>query len=299
MLLSVNNLTLSAGHNILLNNISFSINSGEIVAVIGPNGAGKSTLLNAISGDIHTVNSKHNAKNTDSKNNNPNANVIFNNQPIHTWDRLTRAKHLAYLTQTSPLNFPYTVAEVVALGRTPHNTSAIENQHIINHVMGILDLNGLKNRFYTQLSGGEKQRVHLARMFAQLYALSDVTKDLTATALNSQAHNETNDKSTKKSTYSRLLMLDEPTTGLDLAHKHALMDALPHLTKKDVGILFVIHDFSFAAQYADKVLILHNGEAVVFGSTKDVMTKPLLEKVFNKEVFILTHPKTNKPIIVG
>jgi len=295
MLLSINDLTLSTGHNLLLNNISFGINSGEIVAVIGPNGAGKSTLLNVISGDINTKNSKYNS----SKNRPSHTNVIFNNQPMHTWNRLTRAKHLAYLTQSSPLNFPYTVTEVVALGRTPHSTSAIENQHIVNYVMDILDLNDLKKRFYTQLSGGEKQRVHLARMFAQLYSLNDVTKDLTATALNSHAHNKTNDKNTKKTTYSRLLILDEPTTGLDLVHKHALMDALLHLAKKDIGILLVIHDFSFAAQYADKVLLLNNGECVAFGDTENIMTKPLLEKVFNKEVFILMHPKTNKPIIVG
>ena len=288
MLLSVKKITLSTGHKTLLNNISFSINSGEIVAVIGPNGAGKSTLLNAISGDINIPD------NISKKHSTSNASVLFNNQPMHTWNRLTRAKHLAYLTQSSPLNFPYTVAEVVALGRTPHSTSAIENQHIINHVMGILDLKDLKNRFYTQLSGGEKQRVHLARMFAQLYTLSDITEATYSHIDKIQTHNNIQEPN-----YSRLLMLDEPTTGLDLAHKHALMDALPHLAKKNVGILFVIHDFSFAAQYADKVLILHNGECVAFGTTEDVMTKPLLESVFNKEMFILAHPKTNKPIIVG
>ena len=290
MLLSINDLTLSTGHNLLLNNISFGINSGEIVAVIGPNGAGKSTLLNVISGDINTENSKYNS----SKNRLSQTNVTFNNQPMHTWNRLTRAKHLAYLTQSSPLNFPYTVTEVVALGRTPHSTSAIENQHIVNYVMDILDLNDLKKRFYTQLSGGEKQRVHLARMFAQLYNLSDITEATHSHINKIQAHNNS-----KAPSYSRLLILDEPTTGLDLVHKHALMDALLHLAKKDIGILLVIHDFSFAAQYADKVLLLNNGECVAFGDTENIMTKPLLEKVFNKEVFILTHPKTNKPIIVG
>ena len=290
MLLSSNDLTLSTGHNLLLNNISFGINSGEIVAVIGPNGAGKSTLLNVISGDINTENSKYNS----SKNRLSQTNVTFNNQPMHTWNRLTRAKHLAYLTQSSPLNFPYTVTEVVALGRTPHSTSAIENQHIVNYVMDILDLNDLKKRFYTQLSGGEKQRVHLARMFAQLYNLSDITEATHSHINKIQAHNNS-----KAPSYSRLLILDEPTTGLDLVHKHALMDALLHLAKKDIGILLVIHDFSFAAQYADKVLLLNNGECVAFGDTENIMTKPLLEKVFNKEVFILAHPKTNKPIIVG
>lgn len=297
MLLSVNNITLSTGHKTLLKNVSLSINSGEIVAIIGPNGAGKSTLLNAISGDINIPNNQYS---TPKRNSTLNTNLLFNNQPMHTWDRLTRAKHLAYLTQTSPLNFPYTVFEVVALGRTPHSTSAIANQHIVNHVMNMLDLHDLKTRFYTQLSGGEKQRVHLARMFVQLYSLDDVAKDLNVPAINLQSHKKINNQDTSISaTYSRLLMLDEPTAGLDLAHKHAFMDALPHLAKKDIGILFVIHDFSFAAQYADKILILHNGESVAFGSTKDVMTKPLLEKVFNKEVFILTHPKTHKPIIVG
>ena len=272
MLLNVNSFTLasfnsSAPQKNFLKDISFSVNHGEIVAIIGPNGAGKSTLLNTISGDI-TLSKKNGLD------------VLFNDISINTWNLLERSKQLAYLTQSSPLNFPYTVTEVVALGRTPHSTGLTIDNQIIDHVINELDIGHLRNRFYTQLSGGEKQRTHLARVFAQLY----VSEDL--------------DYNDQNKPY-RLLMLDEPITGLDLAHKHGLMDAVKRLTSKNIGVLLVIHDFSFAAQYADKVLILNNGEMAAFGVTNEIMTKPLLEEVFNKEVFILEHPQTKKPIIVG
>lgn len=259
--LSVESLSVSNTENTFLNNISFHVNAGDIVAVIGPNGAGKSSLLNAISGES----AFQNMSTTGS--------IRIADKNLKQWNTRQRAKHLAYLKQHSSLEFPFTVFDVVSLGRMPHDCGLHLDQKIVIDAIEAMDIKHLLTQAYTQLSGGEKQRVQLARVLAQVWRAEDAKQ--------------------------RILLLDEPTNALDIEHKNMLMTLLQSFAKKGAAIVMVLHDFSFAAQYANKVLALKKGDMFAYGNVAEVMTKKHLEELFNTTIYILSHPLSGKPLIVG
>ena len=239
----------------LLKNVSCEVAAGEILAIIGPNGAGKSTLLKAISGDLPFT-----------------GNI---NTPMLCDVGSLRARQLAVLPQFSLLNFPYRVHEVVALGRIPHATGTVRDNEIIQQSLELMDISYLKDRLYPNLSGGEKQRVQLARVLAQIWDEQD-------------ADNQT-----------RLLLLDEPSTALDLGHQQDLMRAIKVFADRGVAVVMVLHDINLAAQYADKLLALLCSETLAYGSLDKVIQKPIIEKLFNIEAEIIDHPISGKPLVIG
>ena len=239
----------------LVDNVSFSVDEGEILAIIGPNGAGKSTLLKAIAGDI----------------------PFHGALTIHDLDRQAkkRARQLAVLPQFSLLNFPYLVSEVVGLGRTPHQSGWQKDNDIIAQALELLDITYLSERKYTLLSGGEKQRVQLARVMCQIWRAQD-------------AENGT-----------RVLLLDEPTAALDLGHQKQLVHALKEFSQQGVTIVTVMHDINLATSFADKILAMAGGQLVEFGRPQQVVTVDTMRQLFNTQVSIATHPEHQTPIILG
>ena len=250
--LAVNNPSLGS-HSRLLNNINFQVESGEIVSIIGPNGAGKSTLLKAINGEL------------------PYQGELTLNLPQ---DATARARQCATLPQFSLLNFPFRVSEVVQLGRIPHRTGLQVDQQIVREALELLDIEYLEDRIYTQLSGGEKQRVQLARVLCQIWRAQDC---------NSQ---------------TRVLLLDEPMTALDLGHQKSLFKALQHFSNNGVAIIMVLHDINMAARYSDKILALLCSEQLAFDQTSRVITPELICSLFEVDVQIVPHPKSNTPMMV-
>ena len=241
----------------LLDNIDFKMQAGELVIIIGPNGAGKSSLLNAISGEFSLGQSE--------------GEVLINGKPHNQWSIEGLARHLAYLPQLSLLNFPYRVEEVVALGRTPHASGIAADQQIVEEAMQAMDVIHLRDHLYPQLSGGEKQRVHLARVFAQIWRAEDSDK--------------------------RLLLLDEPTSALDIGHQHILMKKIKGLVDKGVAVLAVMHDFSLASQYADRLVAMANAVIVDQGPVEKVFTESLISQLFDVHAEILRDAKTGKPVV--
>lgn len=239
----------------LVNDVNCEVSKGEILAIIGPNGAGKSTLLKAISGDVNFT-----------------GELIT---PALSQDNALRARQLAVLPQFSLLNFPYRVHEVVALGRIPHATGATRDNDIINQALELMDIAYLTERLYPDLSGGEKQRVQLARVLAQIWHEDD-------------AENKT-----------RLLLLDEPTTALDLGHQQDLMRVIKAFAKQGVAVVMVLHDINLAAQYADKLLALLCSETLAYGTVDHVIQKPIIDKLFGIEADIIKHPNSGKPLVIG
>ncbi|MFL0799547.1 MAG: heme ABC transporter ATP-binding protein [Agarilytica sp.] len=254
--LSVDHVSIKREGRELLKDISVELNSGEVLAIIGPNGAGKTTLLNTITGELT-----------------PNhGSVHVCGQMFKDWGIQIRAKSLAVLPQLSLLNFPYTVHEVVSLGRTPHSTGVEIDDTIIQGAMVLMDIEYLSDRLYTQLSGGEKQRVQLARVMTQIWRDEDAEQ--------------------------RLLLLDEPTTALDIAHQQMLMNAVATFSKNGAAVCMVVHDVNIAANFADKVIALRNGETLAVGTAEDVITEKTMTALFGAEIEIVEHPKTKNKVIL-
>jgi heme transport system ATP-binding protein len=176
---------------------------------------------------------------------------------------------MAVLPQLSLLNFPYTVEEVVMLGRTPHSSGYTRDRDIVRQVMDATDTSRIRQRIYTQLSGGEKQRVQLARVMAQVWA--------------------------EESPAARLLLLDEPTTALDLSHQQLIMHTLRQLAGSGCGVVMVAHDFNLVAAIADQVCALHQGCQHSYGSPDTVLCPSVFREVFQVEVSVGTHPETGRP----
>jgi len=239
----------------LVDSVSCELSAGEILGIIGPNGAGKSSLLKALVGDWAYQGR---------------LDIVGISA-----DPVLRARQMAVLPQFSLLNFPYRAEEVVSLGRIPHKSGSKRDAEIIDQALKMMDIGFLKDRLYTQLSGGEKRRVQLARVFAQIWDQNDAENGL------------------------RLLILDEPTTALDLGHQQALMSAIQAFARKGVAVVMVLHDVNLAARYVDKVLALLCSQVVAYGSPEDVITQDNIQRLYDVDIEILKHPKDNTPIVVG
>lgn len=256
-LLEIDHLSLEIEQRELVRDVSLAVEPGEILSIIGPNGAGKTTLLRAISADLEPAAGQ----------------LQFNGRPLADWRAAERALAMAVLTQDNPLSFPFTVGEVVALGRTPHSTGVAVDREVCRAAMAALDVNLLESRLYPSLSGGEKQRVQLARVMAQIWR-PDTGAD-------------------------RLLLLDEPVTSLDLGHQRQLMQAIRQFADSGVGVVMVVHDISLAAAYSDHLLALNGGQWVAGGTPEEVVTSALMSELFNTEVDVIAHPQSGKPVVLA
>ncbi len=240
----------------LLQDIHFSLAAGEVLSVLGPNGAGKTSLLNLLCGAISPDRGSYH----------------FLGRPFNEWDTASRARSQAVLPQQSALNFPFSVEEVVRLGRIPHASGAQQDQKIVERCLEASDTLALRQRLYTQLSGGEKQRVQLARVLAQIWRAEDAP--------------------------GRLLLLDEPTSALDLAHQRLVLQQVRELAADGCGVLMILHDFNLAARYSDRCLLLAQGHQRALGSPREVLTPDLLGEVFEAPVDVLPHPEDGLPVVL-
>ena len=240
---------------VLVDCVNLEIRAGEVLGIIGPNGAGKSSLLKAIAGDLRYEGDMISAE--------------------LRADPVSRARQVAMLPQLSLLNFPYRVYEVVELGRIPHRSGKERDHQIVNQALALMDIHFLKQRLYTELSGGEKQRVQLARVLAQIWDAGDAPN---------RAH---------------LLLLDEPTTALDLGHQQILMNAINNFAAQGVAVVMVVHDINIAARYADRLLALLCSTPVAAGSVDEVVTADIMQRLFSTPVQVLRHPDGTHPIVIG
>ena len=196
--------------------------------------------------------------------------VLLADRPLHEWPSRERALRLAVLPQQSSLSFGFRVEEVVAMGRLPHAEGRAADLLIVAQALAAADARHLEGRSYLSLSGGERQRVHLARVLAQLWPGAD----------------------------GRVLLLDEPTAALDPLHQHSILQAVRGFAERGAAVLVILHDLNLAARYCDRLLLLHDGRALLQGSVDAVLQAEPLQEVFGLDVLIQRHPERGHPLVV-
>lgn len=218
----------------ILHGVSGRVERGKWMALIGPNGSGKTTLLRAVGGLIPYTGRVH-----------------VDGRSVRSWSPRALARRLAFVRQSHPLSFDFTVRDLVLLGRSPHKSflSTYDPSDLsrVTNALGLVDLNGFENRSYDSLSGGEQQRVFLAQALVQ---------------------------------EARILLLDEPTTYLDVHHQFGFMEHVAQLVREGMTVVGAIHDLELAARYADEVIVLEGGRKVADGPPGDVLTADTIEQVF-------------------
>ena len=254
----------------LLRDISLEVTPGEVLAVLGPNGAGKSTLLRVLVGEYRAT------KGT----------IRQSGQDITETTALALAQSRAVMPQAASMTFPFAVRDVVALGRAPFRKISTRqlDQKLVRHAIRLADIDHLADRAYPALSGGEKQRVHLARALVQVWGMDGPERNMVP-----KTGHEDRD---------RFLLLDEPTSGLDVSHQHALLGvARREAHQNKVGVLMILHDFNQVTAYADRVVVLQNGEMVAKGAVDDVMRPDLLSAVFKSPIRAIPDPEGGSVLV--
>jgi len=257
-MISVEQIKYSIGAKNILNNISIQFLPGTCNLIIGPNGSGKSTLIKLLSGELDNYDGR----------------VMYNGADIKTYSKLRLAASRAVLSQQTELSFPMTVEEVVMLGRNPHfefNPSK-KDLEIVNEVINLLDLNSFIHRNYQSLSGGEKQRVHYARVLAQIWESPNGEQ--------------------------RYLFLDEPLNNLDIYYQEHFLKMAVSLLNETTTLIGVVHDINIALRYADQLSFLKEGTIIKNGAPAKIVDAILIKEVFNVDAQIMAHPSTGKPVII-
>lgn len=253
-MLEINHLYVAYGSSMVLKDISLTAEAGQVLAIIGPNGAGKSTLIKAASG-VLPVKSGH---------------ISIAGKNIARISSTKRAQMIAVVPQARSLPPAYSVYQSVLLGRTPHiDWLGHPKSHDHLQVIKALELThtlSLADRRIGELSGGEQQRVLLARAIAQ---------------------------------QTPVLLLDEPTTHLDLKHQSNFLNLVRKLAvEQNLAVVMVIHDLNLGSLYADKVALFLEGQIQAYGSPREVLNETNLQNVYQIPVHIMEHPDYNAPLIL-
>ncbi|MGP4017485.1 ABC transporter ATP-binding protein [Saccharopolyspora sp. 5N708] len=231
----------------LVGDLDLEVRSGEIVGLLGPNGSGKSTALRCVYRALRPTTGA----------------VLLDGADLAGMALRESARSIAALTQESNSELDFTVAEVVALGRTPHlrgnQALSPRERELCEQAMEQADVAHLADRGVLSLSGGERQRVLIARALVQ---------------------------------EPRVLVLDEPTNHLDVRHQ---VELLSFLRTSGLTVLVALHDLNLAASTCDRLAVLSGGSLVTTGRPTDVLTTELIRQVFGVEVAVVTHPRTGAP----
>ncbi len=244
--LAVHDITILYDAFPILNEVDFSIRPGELIGLLGANGAGKSTLLRCISKILMPIKGA----------------IYLDGNKIQQLTAGEIAKTMAVVPQESNTDFDFTVEEIVLMGRFPHlarfQKEKKRDKQIANQAMQTTGISHLAHRIITTLSGGEKQRVMLARALCQ---------------------------------EPELLLLDEPTANLDISYQVEIMDMVTQLNKqKNLTVIAAIHDLNMAVQFFDRFILLAEGKVLATGTAEEVITSEHIQAAYKIPTTIYRHP---------
>ncbi|TBN57833.1 heme ABC transporter ATP-binding protein [Glaciihabitans arcticus] len=247
--LSARGVSVAIDGTTILDGVDLDVIAGEVLALVGPNGAGKSTLLGVIAGDEKSS-----------------GQIELAGHPLSHWTIAELARHRAVLQQENLLSFPFTVLEVVEMGRAPWSRSALEDEDddAVLDAMTATAVTGFAPRHFPTLSGGERARVSLARVLAQR---------------------------------TGIVMLDEPTAALDLRHQEDVLRVARERAAAGDAVVVVLHDLNLAAAYADRIALLERGRLRAVGAPAVVLTAELISDVYQYPVNVIQLP-TGESLVV-
>lgn len=254
-MLEVRNISYQIRNRKLLDGVTFRANPGELLAIVGANGAGKSTLLKLCTRELKTANGE----------------IRLLDRGIDTYSDKALSLVRAVLPQQNSVVFPFLVSELVLMGRYPHFDfhPSEHDYYVAEMALRKVGMWEFASRVFTTLSGGEQQRVQLARVLAQIWDVSQ-----------------------------GILFLDEPTTGLDLLHQHQMLELAREFTQKGFCAVVILHDLNLAAQYADQIAMLRSGKIEAIGTPQEVITVDNIKRVFNLNVWLVEHPEMACPMVI-
>ena len=248
---SLNRVEFRYGEHRVLTDIDLTVEPGEILGIVGPNGSGKTSLLKILGGHFR-----------------PRAGEVrFESRNLATVRPDELARQVSMVPQEHEIVFAYTALEIVLMGRYPHlhgwAFETAEDHRIARSAMERMEVDGLAHRLFNELSGGEKQRVIIARALAQ---------------------------------QPKVLLLDEPSTFLDLHHQMKIYALLRELNRRDgLTLVMVSHDLNMASQLCHRLLMLKDGRIAGIGAPREVLTEPMLREVYHCSVLVDSHPVTGHP----
>ena len=252
--LDINRLDFSYFDGLVLEDINLAVKAGEMVGLLGPNGSGKSTLIKLASGILKPKRGE----------------VRLDGNTVRALSRRFIASNVAVVPQRFHMPFAFNVSEVVMLGRTPFFKALAdesdEDRQVVDNALELVGIDGLAERRFDELSGGERQKVILAMALAQ---------------------------------QPRLLLLDEPTVHLDIAHQMEIVELVRELNMgRGLTVIAAMHDLNLAALYFDRLVVLKEGKVWADGTPTEVLTEGCISDVFAASVRVEVHPLTGTPHIV-
>ena len=250
--------SVSIGRKRIVSGAGLEAPAGTLVAIVGPNGSGKTTLLRALSADLAYE-----------------GQIAINGHDLVGLKPHQLAGMRAVLPQATALSFPFTVREVVGLGLSAGRSGALagEAPHLPERALARVDLDGFAGRFYQELSGGEQQRVQLARVLCQVWA----------PVLEGRP---------------RFLFLDEPVSSLDIKHQLVIMRIARDFAARGGGVIAILHDLNLAAMFAERIVVMHRGRVAATGTPHDVLSDGLMSRVFECALRVGVPPQAGQPYVL-
>jgi len=241
LILEIKNAICGYKNNVILDNLSFQVNKGDILSIMGANGIGKTTLFKTILGHLKLLNGE----------------ILIHGKDIKSLTSKEKAKQIAYVPQAHIPPFPFKVIDVVAMGRTSHisvfRSPSKEDMEIAEECLNTVNILYLQDKSYTEVSGGERQLVLIARALAQK---------------------------------SGILIMDEPTANLDFGNQTRILDQIRELSKQGLTIIYTTHFPEHAFLCSSQVLVIKGKDDFVIGNAGEIITSELIKEVYHVDAFV-------------